>query len=270
MVGVYIAGSHRFSSTDAQKTFANLGVLWGQLTEGRDATATAPVVSNLVTAFGSAVGPARDLAPEGALLMPLGEQAATALQAGRLDPVVVERLLEAVMSGLQDASSALRDAGQLPATVAGTVRHLHVSDGGVPKHPRPSVEIGFRGVIGDRQKTRFHHGRPWQALSIWSAEVIDALRAEGHPVSPGSAGENITVDGLHWAEVRAGVQLRIGTALAQVSVFALPCRKIAASFLDRDMNRIHHDRGPVSRVYATVLEPGRVATGDAAVLEPVV
>ena len=74
--------------------------------------------------------------------------------------------------------------------------------------------------------------------------------------------------GIAWAEVRAGVRLRIGTALAQVSVFALPCHKIAASFLDRDMNRIHHDRGPVSRVYATVLEPGGVSLGDAVVLEP--
>ena len=122
---MYSAGPHRFSPTDAQKTFANLGVLWGQLTEGRDATATAPVASTLVSAFASALGTAPDLAPGDEhvmVLRSLGEQAAAALQAGRLDPVSVERLLEAVMSGLQDASSALRDAGQLPATVAGTVR----------------------------------------------------------------------------------------------------------------------------------------------------
>jgi MOSC domain-containing protein YiiM len=31
---------------------------------------------------------------------------------------------------------------------------------------------------------------------------------------------------------------------------------------------MHHDRGPVSRVYATVLEPGTVRVGDAAILEP--
>jgi MOSC domain-containing protein YiiM len=266
---MYVAGPHRFSPTDAQKTFANLGVLWGQLIEGRNATATTPVASQLVSALATALGSAPDPAPEDELLMALGDRAAAALESGALDHDSVERLLGAVMSGLQDASSALRIAGELPATVDGTVRHLHVSDGGVPKQPRPSVEIGFRGVIGDRQKTRFHHGRPWQALSIWSAEVIDALRAEGHPVTPGSAGENIIVEGVPWGDVRAGVRLRIGTAVAQVSVFALPCRKIAASFLDRDMNRIHHDRGPVSRVYATVLEPGSVATGDAAVLEPV-
>jgi MOSC domain-containing protein YiiM len=31
---------------------------------------------------------------------------------------------------------------------------------------------------------------------------------------------------------------------------------------------MHHDRGPVSRVYASVLEPGRITVGDAATLEP--
>jgi MOSC domain-containing protein YiiM len=138
----------------------------------------------------------------------------------------------------------------------------------VPKRPRQAVEIGYSGVEGDRQRTRRHHGRPWQALCLWSSEVIDALRREGHPVAPGAAGENITVEGLDWADVRGGVRLRIGTALAQVSVFALPCQNIAACFADRDSRRIHHDRGPVSRAYATVLEPGRVAVGDAIVLEP--
>ncbi len=39
-------------------------------------------------------------------------------------------------------------------------------------------------------------------------------------------------------------------------------------FSDRDFTRIHHSRGPISRVYATVLEPGTVTTGDRVVLEP--
>jgi hypothetical protein len=31
---------------------------------------------------------------------------------------------------------------------------------------------------------------------------------------------------------------------------------------------MHHERGPVSRVYATVLSGGEVRTGDPVVLEP--
>ena len=31
---------------------------------------------------------------------------------------------------------------------------------------------------------------------------------------------------------------------------------------------MHHERGPVSRMYATVLEAGRIATGDGVELVP--
>ena len=31
---------------------------------------------------------------------------------------------------------------------------------------------------------------------------------------------------------------------------------------------MHHERGPVSRIYARVLEPGEISVGDDAVLEP--
>jgi MOSC domain-containing protein YiiM len=72
---------------------------------------------------------------------------------------------------------------------------LSRSDGGVPKHSTDHVTVGFRGVDGDRQATRAHHGSPWQALCLWSREVIDALVAEGHPIAPGAAGENVTIAG---------------------------------------------------------------------------
>ena len=39
-------------------------------------------------------------------------------------------------------------------------------------------------------------------------------------------------------------------------------------FIDGDYSVMHHERGPVSRVYATVLEPGDITTGDSAILEP--
>jgi MOSC domain-containing protein YiiM len=105
-------------------------------------------------------------------------------------------------------------------------------------------------------------------LCLWSADVIDAFAADGHPIAPGSAGENITIRGLDWSQVRSGVLLRIGEVLAEASLFALPCRSNAPWFRDGDFNLMHHDRGPVSRVYAWVREPGRIQTGDPVVLEP--
>ena len=58
----------------------------------------------------------------------------------------------------------------------GTVVQLSVSPGGLPKLPIETAEVTWKGMVGDRQATRLHHGRPWQALCIWSAEVIDDFR----------------------------------------------------------------------------------------------
>lgn len=168
--------------------------------------------------------------------------------------------------------AALRDdleaAGLLPPRSIGAVASLHVGSGGVPKPAVDSVEIDHGGVVGDRQATRRHHGAPWQAVCLWSAEVIDGLRAAGHPIGPGYAGENVTIEGLDWSDVRPGVCLRVGTVRCRVSSFAVPCRQNSAWFADGDFGRIHHRHGPVSRVYATVLEPGEVTVGDAVILEP--
>lgn len=143
---------------------------------------------------------------------------------------------------------------------------LNRSDGGVPKTPVATVTVDWGGVVGDRQRNREHHGRPWQALCLWSAEVVDAFAAEGHPIGYGSAGENVTLRGLDWAQVRPGGRLRMGEVLCELSAWAVPCRHNARWFHDRRFERIHHDRGPVSRVYATVLEPGTIRAGDSALL----
>ena len=163
---------------------------------------------------------------------------------------------------------ALRGAGQLPATATGRVDSLHVSDGGVPKHPVLAVEVGWAGPQGDRQGNRKHHGSPAQALCLWSAEVIAALRAEGHPIHAGAAGENVTVSGLAWSDVRPGVRLAMGSVVCEVMCFATPCRHQAQWFTDGDYSRIHEHRGGIPRAYAAVLQPGRIAAGDPVVLEP--
>lgn len=163
---------------------------------------------------------------------------------------------------------AARDDRSLPARAPGRVARLSRSGGGVPKLPVDVVAVGFRGVEGDRQATRAHHGRPWQALCLWSSEVVDALAADGHPIAPGAAGENVTIHGLRWPDVTPGVRLRIGEVLCQVSAYAVPCKQNARWFADGRFQRIHHSNGPVSRVYATVLEPGTIRSDDTVVLEP--
>lgn len=184
------------------------------------------------------------------------------------DDAAVADAVRAVFPRLLDARTVVADTGGLPATTVGTVAQLNVSDGGVPKTPVDRIEVDYGGVTTDRQATRVHHGRPWQALCLWSSETIGALAAAGHPIFPGAAGENITVAGIDWASVTGGARLRIGTVLTQIVAPAVPCKQNAQWFADGDFARIHHRNGPISRLYAVVLEPGVIATGDAATLEP--
>ena len=154
-------------------------------------------------------------------------------------------------------------------TRSGWAEHLHVSGGGVPKQPVDRLDIGWSGPAGDRQADRRHHGRPFQAVSLWSSEVIDQLRDEGHPIAPGLAGENITLRGLEWGELGPGMILEVGSALVEISSYAIPCAKNARWFADGDVGRIRHESHPgSSRLYATVLRPGEVHPGDPLTVEP--
>jgi MOSC domain-containing protein YiiM len=175
-----------------------------------------------------------------------------------------------------DATHHLRDVGRGLATLGagapkqkGVVTQVSASSGGVPKRALLHAVIGRRGLEGDQQAERRHHGRPWQALSLWSAEVIDDLRAEGHSVHAGAAGENVTVSGIDWTTIRPGVRVKVGSALTEISAFAEPCSKNAQWFVGGNFRRMHHGLHPGwSRAYAWVLEPGAVAPGDAVIVEP--
>ena len=170
---------------------------------------------------------------------------------------------------LMDLGRGIHRLGGGAPTQTGTIAQISTSGGGVPKRPVDTAEVGRRGLVGDRQATRQHHGRPFQALCLWSADVIEQLRAEGHPIAPGLAGENLTLSGIDWATIRPGVQLRIGDVLAEISAWATPCRKNAGWFLGGDIDRMDHGHHPgSSRAYAWVRRPGTVTTGDEVVVEP--
>src|SRR5687767_9401329 len=161
------------------------------------------------------------------------------------------------------AGRVLWSDGARPPAAEGTVTGLFVSGGGVPKGPIPVAEIGYRGVRGDRQASRKHHGRVWQALCLWSADVVDDLAMEGHPIAPGRAGENVSITGIDWSALRPGLQLGIGEVLVELTAYATPCTKNARLFADRDFHRILHDRHPgSSRIYASVLADGTVQSEE--------
>jgi MOSC domain-containing protein YiiM len=154
------------------------------------------------------------------------------------------------------------------AASQGRLVQLNVSDGGVPKRPVERAALTAGGIGGDRQRDRKHHGRPFQAVCLWSADVIDELSAAGHPIGPGCAGENLTLRGVEWRSLRPGVLVRVGEALVELSFPAVPCHNQTAWFSDGDFSRIDYEVNPQwARWYGWVREPGHAGTGDLVVVE---
>lgn len=149
------------------------------------------------------------------------------------------------------------------------VHQISVSQGGVPKLPVSAARVEVGGVVGDAQTDLKHHGGPEQDLCLYSLEVIEALQAEGHPIQPGYAGENLTLAGIDWSTVVSGARLRIGAMEATVTWPAAPCGKNASWFRDGSYQRMDEELHPGwSRWYARVTTPGDIAVGDHAEVRP--
>jgi MOSC domain-containing protein YiiM len=144
-----------------------------------------------------------------------------------------------------------------------TIVSLNVSPGGVPKVPVASAQVGVDGMEGDRQKHRMFHGGPDRALCLYSVELIEALRAEGHPINPGATGENVTIGGIDWRDVTPGARLELGDVEIEITGYAVPCKSIQGAFKDARSVRISHKLYPGwSRAYARVIRPGVLRVGD--------
>lgn len=147
--------------------------------------------------------------------------------------------------------------------VRGRIDSIHTSPGGVPKTDVASARVLEDRIEGDDHDNKVGHGGPDRAVCIYSSELIEALKGEGHPIFPGSTGENLTISGLDWYEIVANTQFRIGSVTLEVTKYAAPCKTIKDSFIDGYFNRISHKLYPGwSRVYARVLSSGEVRVGD--------
>ncbi len=157
---------------------------------------------------------------------------------------------------------------QSPApSMAGVVASVNMNRGGVPKPPVDGTRIGPLGLEGDGHvEPEPVHGGPDQAVSLYSQEAIERVRADGHATFPGAYGENLTLLGIDWSLLHAGDRLALGEGdrgvLLELTDYASPCQTIAHWFVDRRIGRISPAAHPEdARWYARVLRQGPVAPG---------
>ncbi|MBV8761889.1 MAG: MOSC domain-containing protein [Deltaproteobacteria bacterium] len=137
---------------------------------------------------------------------------------------------------------------------------LAVSKGGVPKLPVREAHASELGLDGDGHAHPKIHGGPERALCLYSLEVIARLQAEGHPIWPGSVGENVTIAGYDWASLAAGARLALGPeVIVELTKIAAPCKQIVESFSDRSSKRLAAPE--LGRWYARVVRPGTLRVG---------
>ena len=133
---------------------------------------------------------------------------------------------------------------------------IFISNGGVPKTPVESVKIDYQGLVGDNQHDKKHHGGVMRAVCVLENEILKKLQEEGHPISPGTTGENLLVSGYN---LTIGSIFSIGEVELEVVSAATPCKTIRDSFTNGDFNRLSHKKYPGdTRWYCKVLRTGNI------------
>ena len=247
-------GNYSYTAQDAQRTIANLNDIWGHHTHK----------SSIPDGWlAGARGYLAEMSSLAGIALPALDNVDTAFSAltdsilAKYDQLTAPQI-ESLLAAMWRFFPTMRS---LAIEHVGTIAHLHASKG-LPKKPMDSAVIAWKGVEGDVQSARAHHGRPWQALCIWSTDAIETLRSEGHPIAPGYAGENITVTGIPAEAFRPGAHFRIGTVRGFLTAYAIPCKQNNDWFLNKDFKRMSHERGDQCRLYATVTTCGDIAVGD--------
>jgi MOSC domain-containing protein YiiM len=135
---------------------------------------------------------------------------------------------------------------------------------GIFKQPTSqAVQIETRGLVGDDQADKRHHGAPNQAVYAFSAQEYaywnQTLGRTDFVF--GLFGENLTVDGFDDSQVCLGDTFKVGQATLQATFPRQPCSTLAMAVKDPTFPKQFLARMRVGS-YFQVLEPGSVKVGD--------
>jgi MOSC domain-containing protein YiiM len=139
---------------------------------------------------------------------------------------------------------------------------------GIFKQPVPGpVQINREGIPGDFIGDARHHGGPDQAVYIYGG-IDYAWWAEelGQELSPGTFGENLTIEGLACSDFAIGDSLHFGGVTLQVTSPRIPCGTLAGRMGDPEFAK-RFRRAERPGLYCRVLREGLAQTGDPVTVE---
>jgi hypothetical protein len=169
-----------------------------------------------------------------------------------------------------DVGEGLVRIGAALPTAESTIDLVNISDGDVPARPLDSISVQPAGVEGDRHADSKDHSRAFEAVCLWSSEVLEELAGPGRAVGPEVAGVNLTLSGVDWPRLRPGTRLLAGTALLELSYPVDPSQEHARGIQDGRIGRLPHAEHPErASWYAWVRHEGQIRPGDAAIISPV-
>jgi MOSC domain-containing protein YiiM len=125
------------------------------------------------------------------------------------------------------------------------------------------VWLDERGVAGDAQADRQHHGGAGQAANVYPSEHYRLWRQTPglEAMTGGSFGENLTTEGLLETSVCIGDVYRVGQAVVWVSQPRQPCYKLDRRWQVEDL-RDRATRLGLTGWYISVGQPGAIQAGD--------
>jgi len=153
----------------------------------------------------------------------------------------------------------------------GTILHINISPGGVPKRSIPEAIVTAEGIRGDSWAHPAIHGGPRQAILIVTSEGLDELIAQGFPLYPGALGENLTTQGLDRRQMRVGQRYRVGQIFLEITKLRGPCSTldVYGPGIQRAVYDAQVKAGDASSphwglggFYAQVLKPGVIRPHD--------
>lgn len=130
------------------------------------------------------------------------------------------------------------------------------------------VRVTALGLEGDAVCDVKNHGGVDQAVYVygtpdyawWSSEL-------GRELSPGTFGENLTIDGLVSASLVIGDRLHADEVILEVTAARIPCATLAARMGDPQfVKRFRHAERP--GVYCRVIREGEIRAGEPIRHEP--